>query len=90
MLVCYERMGLCKCFCAFNTVLYRKKLLQLVLWNKYEPLKQQGYNGFPQINLLFKIFSNQPQTVYYNGWLQKVMRNKYSFLETNGCRQRDL
>ena len=34
MLVCHERMGLCKCIWAFNTLLLKQKLLQLVLWNK--------------------------------------------------------
>ena len=68
-----KEWDLCKCFCAFNTVLFKQKLLQLVLWNKKAPLKEQGYNGFPQINILFNFFSNQPQTAYYNGWLQKVL-----------------
>ena len=44
---------LCKCFCTFNTVLFKQKLLQLVLWNKYAPLKEQGHNGFPPINIPF-------------------------------------
>ena len=44
---------LCKCFCTFNTVLFKQKLLQLVLWNKYAPLKEQGHNGFPQTNISF-------------------------------------
>ena len=45
---------LCKCFCAFNTVLSKQKLLQLVLWNKQAPVKEQGYNEFSQINIPFK------------------------------------
>ena len=73
MLVHHGRWDLCKCFCGFNTVLFKQKLLQLVLWNKWVPLKEQGYNGFPQINILFNFFSNQPQTAYYNGWLQKLL-----------------
>ena len=44
----------CKCFRAFNAVLFKQKLLQLVLWNKQVSLKEQGYNGFPQINIPFK------------------------------------
>ena len=39
-----------KYFCAFNKVLFKQKFLQLVLWNKQASLKEQGYNGFPQIN----------------------------------------
>ena len=44
----------CMCFGAFNTVLFTQKLLQLVLWNKYTPLKEQDCNGFPQTNIPFK------------------------------------
>ena len=44
----------CKCFHAFKTVLFKQKFLQLVLWNKQSPLKEQGYNDFPQINTSFK------------------------------------
>ena len=34
----------------------KQKLLQLVLWNKQAPLKEQGHNGFPQTNTVpFKI-----------------------------------
>ena len=29
-------------------------LLQQVLWNRWAPLKEQGYNGLPQINMPFK------------------------------------
>ena len=47
-----ERMG--KCFRAFNTVLFKQKLLQLVLWNKWAPLKKQGYSGFLPISIPFK------------------------------------
>ena len=50
-----ERIG-CKYFRAFNTVLYKKILLQPVLWNKRAPLKEQGYNGFPEINIPFNFF----------------------------------
>ena len=63
----------CKCVCSFNTVLFKKKLLQLVLWNKYAPLTEQGHNDFLEINMLFNFFSSQPQTAYYNGWLKKVL-----------------
>ena len=28
--------------------------MQLVLYNKQAPLKEQSYNGFPQRNILFK------------------------------------
>ena len=35
-----------KCFCVFNTVIFLQKLLELVLWNKSAPLKED-YNGFP-------------------------------------------
>ena len=38
---------LCKYFRAFNTAIFKQKLLELVLWNKKAPLKEQGYNGFP-------------------------------------------
>ena len=55
---CYEivklKRGGWKCFRAFNTVLFKQKLLQLVLWNKLAPLKEQGNNDFPQINAPFK------------------------------------
>ena len=34
------------CFGAFNIVLFKQKLLQQVLWNKYTPLKEQGCSGF--------------------------------------------
>ena len=51
MLFHHERMG--SLFCAFNKVLFKQKLLRLVLWNKQAPLKEQGFNGFPQINILF-------------------------------------
>ena len=61
-----------KCFCAFNTVLLKQKLLKLALWNKQAPLIEQGYNGFPQI-ITLQIFSNQPQTARHNEWLQKVL-----------------
>ena len=71
-----KKWDLCKCFCSFT-----QKLQQLVLWNKQPPLKQQGYNGFLQINILFNFFSNQRQNIYYNGSLQKVLRNKDSFLD---------
>ena len=47
-----ERMG--KCFRAFDSVFFKQKLLQLVLWNKKAPLKKQGYSGFLPINVLFK------------------------------------
>ena len=47
-----ERMG--KCFRAFNTVLFKQKLLQLDTWYKWAPLKKQGYNGFLPINIPFK------------------------------------
>ena len=47
-----ERMG--TCFREFNTVLFKQKLLQLVLWNKYAPLKKQGYSGFLPISIPFK------------------------------------
>ena len=73
MLVHQERWDLCTYFCGFNTVLFKQKLLQLVLWNKEVPLKEQGYNGYPQINILFNFFLNQPRTACYNGWLQKVL-----------------
>ena len=63
------------------TQYFSKKMLQLVLWNKWDPLKEQGYNGFPEINILSNFFSNQPQIAYYNGWLQKVLRNEHSFLD---------
>ena len=53
-----ERIG-CKYFRAFNTVLFKKILLQPVLWNKRAPLKEQGYNGFPEINIPFKTTSNR-------------------------------
>ena len=43
------------------------------MWNNQAPLKEQDQNGFPEINILFNIFSNQPQTAYYNGWLQNVL-----------------
>ena len=48
-----KEWDLCKCFCEFNTVLFKQKLLHLVLWNEWPPLKNQGYNSFPQINILF-------------------------------------
>ena len=48
-----KEWDLCKCFCTFHTVLFKQKLLQLVLWNKHAPLKEQGHNGFPQINIPF-------------------------------------
>ena len=36
---------------------FKQKLLELVLWNKYAPLKEQGYNGFPQTNIIpFKFY----------------------------------
>ena len=37
-----KEWDLCKCFCAFNTVLFLKKILQLVLWNesRFELVKQ--------------------------------------------------
>ena len=54
---------------AFNTTLFEQILLQLVLWNKQTSLKEQGYNGFPQINII-QFFLNQPQTPCNNmdGW----------------------
>ena len=44
----------CKCFRSFNIILFKKKLLQPVLCNKQAPLKEQGYNGFPEMNVPFK------------------------------------
>ena len=52
-----ERIG-CKYFRAFNTVLFKKILLQPVLWNKRAPLKEQGYNGFPEINTVQLIYGS--------------------------------
>ena len=46
----------CKCFRVFNTLFFKQNILQLVLWNKCAPLKEQGCNDFPQINIPF-IFS---------------------------------
>ena len=38
------------------SVLFKQKLQQLVLWNKYTLIKEQGCNGFPQINTVsFKL-----------------------------------
>ena len=48
-----KEQDLCKRFYEFNTVPFKQKLLQLVLWNKQGPFKEQGYNGFPQIDVLF-------------------------------------
>ena len=46
----------CTCFCAFNRVILKQKLLQLVLRKKQAPLKEQRFNGFPQINIHFKFY----------------------------------
>ena len=65
-----KKLYLCKCFCAFNSF-SNKNVCNLFCGINCPPLKQQGYNGFPHI--LFNFFSNEPQAVYYNGWLQKVL-----------------
>ena len=49
-----KELDRCKCFRTFNTVLFKQKLLKLVLWNKWAPLKKPGYHSFPQTNTLFK------------------------------------
>ena len=49
-----KEWGTCKYFRAFNTVIFKPLLLQLVLWNKQTPVKDQDYNGFLQINITFK------------------------------------
>ena len=46
----HEQMNGCTSFFVFNTVPFKQKLLQIVLWNKQEPLKKQGCNCFPLIN----------------------------------------
>ena len=70
-----ERMG--KCFRAFNTVLFKQKLLQSVLWNKWAPLKKQGYSGFLPINIHFKFSRvNHRPLVIIDGC------NKYSEINT--------
>ena len=51
-----KEWGGSKYFRVFNTVLFKQMLLPLVLWNKKAPIKEQGYNGFPQINVSLKFF----------------------------------
>ena len=64
-----KEWDLCTCFCAFNTVLPKKKLLQLVLWNKQGPVKEQGYNEFSQINIPFKFSRiNHREVVIMDGY----------------------
>ena len=46
--------GSCKYFRAFNIVLFKQILLQIILWSKYAHSKEQDYNGFSQINIPFK------------------------------------
>ena len=45
MLAHHERMGP---LYVLLGVYFPKKTLQLVMWNKQAPLKEQGQNGFPQ------------------------------------------
>ena len=61
-----KEWGGCRYIRAFNIVLFKQKLLQLILWKKQVPLKKSGYNDFPQINIPFQSFANQPQTACYN------------------------
>ena len=70
---CYEIVKLkwngCKCFCTFNTVLFKQKLLQLALCNKQLPLKGQIYNGFPQISTPFEFSPiNRRRIVLMDDW----------------------
>ena len=46
-----KQWGGCKYFRVFSTAVFKQILLQQVIWNKYAHLKEQGYNGFPQINI---------------------------------------
>ena len=41
-----------KCFSTFNTVPFKQKLPQLVLWHRQTPLKKQDYNYFPQVTTI--------------------------------------
>ena len=59
-----KEWDLCKCFQAFNTLLFIQKLLQLVLWNKKVPLKEQVHNSFSEINILFS-FSQINHRLYF-------------------------